>query len=112
MGAMQRRKGQRIERELVELHKAIGVYAERVPLSGSTRYQGNGSDLDVYPWGHEAPPLCCEVKARESGAGFVTLERWLADNDVLFLRRNNAEPLVMLPWRVWRRILQGGFVSA
>jgi hypothetical protein len=39
-----------------------------------------------------------------SGAGFTTLESWLGEYDALFLRRNNADPLVVLPWRVWSRI--------
>jgi hypothetical protein len=34
-----------------------------------------------------------------NGAGFTTLERWLGEFDVLFLRRNNADLLVLVPWR-------------
>ncbi len=105
MGKMQREKGARIERELVELHRALSLRAERVPLSGATRYRHNGSDLDIYPFGPDDAPLCCEAKARKDGAGFATLERWLGENDVLFLRRNNAEPTVVLPWRACARLL-------
>jgi hypothetical protein len=36
---------------------------------------------------------------------FALLERWLGDADMLFLRRDRAEPLVVLPWRVWARLL-------
>jgi TPR repeat protein len=43
---------------------------------------------------------------RKNGAGFATLESWLADFDILFLRRNHADPLVLLPWRIWRSPLQ------
>jgi hypothetical protein len=46
------------------------------------------------------------LKARRNGEGFATLERWLSDYDALFLKRNNAEPLVVLPWRVWRNLLE------
>jgi Holliday junction resolvase len=106
MSAMQRRKGARIEREIVALHIAAGVHAEKVPLSGAVRYRGNGADVDVYPFGRDAAPLCCEVKARKNGEGFAMLERWLGINDVLFLRRNNAEPLIVLPWATWHRLLQ------
>jgi hypothetical protein len=35
----------------------------------------------------------------------VQFERWLAEFDVLFLRRNNADPLVVLPWRIWAALL-------
>jgi hypothetical protein len=48
----------------------------------------------------------CEVKSRKNGGGFVQLETWLADFDCLFLKRNHATPLVVLPWRVWRSLLQ------
>ena len=51
MGAMSKRKGSRIERELVELHRDIGVHAERVPLSGASRYRNGGYDIDIYPHG-------------------------------------------------------------
>jgi hypothetical protein len=36
----------------------------------------------------------------------VQLETWLADFDCLFLKRNHAAPLVVLPWRIWRSLLQ------
>jgi hypothetical protein len=47
---------------------------------------------NVYAFGLDAAPLVCEVKARKSGEGFMTLERWLGDADALFLRRDRAEP--------------------
>jgi Holliday junction resolvase len=97
MSKMQRRKGARIEREIVELHRSLGLRAERVPLSGAARYQDIGADVDIYPFGPEEAPLCGEVKARANGEGFTTLERWLGENDFLALRRNNAEPIIVLP---------------
>lgn len=104
MGKPSRDKGARVEREIVAKHKAMGVHAERVPLSGATHYQGNGADIDVYALGRDEAPLCGEIKARKSGAGFVTLESWLGENDVLFLKRNHAEPMVVLPWKTWERL--------
>ena len=38
-----------------------------------------------------------EVKARGTGDGFRTLERWLGGNDALFLWRDRAAPFVVLP---------------
>ncbi len=105
-GARHRRKGNRVERELVERHKALGIHAERYPLSGASRFRGSGHDVDLYLLGQDAPPLVAEVKARRDGAGFSTLERWLGEFDLLFLRRNNADPLVVLPWRVWAELLK------
>ncbi len=106
MGKPSRDKGQRRERQIVALHVALGIHAERVPLSGASRYQGNGADIDIYPFGEDAGALVGEVKARHSGAGFVTLERWLGENDLLFLVRDRADPLVVVPWRVWERLVK------
>jgi hypothetical protein len=105
MGRASRDKGARAELEIVRRHVAIGVKAEKVPLSGATRYQGNGADVDVYPIGPDAAPLVCEVKARGNGGGFKQIETWLADYDALFLRRDRQQPLVVLPWETWERLL-------
>jgi Holliday junction resolvase len=107
-GAKHRRKGDRIERELVAAHKAIGIHSERYPLSGASRFRNSGHDLDVYARGRDEAPLVAEVKARRNGGGFVQLERWLAEFDLLFLRRNNADPLVAMPWRVWAQLIEKG----
>jgi Holliday junction resolvase len=104
-GAGNRRKGDRVERDLVDRHKVIGVHAERYPLSGASQFRDSGHDIDIYAFGKAELPLAVEVKARANGAGFTTLEKWLANYDALFLRRNGADPLVLLPWRVWARIL-------
>jgi len=108
MGKSFRDKGARRERELVNLHRATGVKAERVPLSGAANYQGNGADIDVYASSPEAPAFVCEAKARGNGEGFVTLERWLAANDALFLIRDRAQPLVVLPWDRWVELVKRG----
>jgi Holliday junction resolvase len=105
LGKLSRDKGARAEREIVALHAEFGIKAEKVPLSGATKYQG-GVDVDVYPWGSDGPPLVCEVKARASGTGFKVLERMLGDADVLFLRRDRQKPLVVLPWVTWQRLLK------
>lgn len=108
-GRAARRKGDRIERELVALYEGIGIHAERYPLSGASRFRGAGHDLDIYAFGQEQAPLVAEVKGRKGGSGFITLERWLGDFDALFLRRNNnTDPLVVIPWRIWARILGKG----
>jgi hypothetical protein len=104
-GASHRRKGNAIEREIVDRHKALGIHAERYPLSGASRFRGKGHDLDVYIWGRDEAPAVAEVKARRDGGGFAMLERWLSDYDILFLRRNNSDPLVVAPWRVWAQLL-------
>jgi hypothetical protein len=105
-GRRSRDKGNRVEREIVGLHLEVSVHAERYPLSGASRFRGSHHDIDLYPFGTDEGPVVAEVKSRRSGAGFVTLEKWLGEYDCLFLRRNNADPLVLLPWRVWARLLE------
>ena len=105
-GARHRQKGDRIEREIVDRHCTLGVRAERYPLSGASRFRGSSHDIDCYVFGIEEAPLVCEVKGRKNGAGFTTIEGWLANYDCLFLRRNNADPLVLIPWRLWARLLE------
>jgi Holliday junction resolvase len=104
-GVRHRRKGDRCERELVERHKTLGIHAERYPLSGASRFRVSGHDIDIYAFGREEAPLVAESKARRNGGGFVQRERWLGEYDLLVLKRNYADPLVLLPWRVWARLL-------
>ncbi len=104
MGKASRDKGLRRERAIVDVHRKCGIRAERVPLSGALRYRGNGADVDLYVRGPE--PLKAEVKARGEGSGFRTLERWLGSNDVLFLIRDRATPLVVVPLHVWMEIIR------
>jgi hypothetical protein len=73
-----RDKGARIEREIAARHVALGVTAERVPLSDVAHHRGNGSDIDVYAFGPDRVPLVGEIKPRGNGEGFALLERWLA----------------------------------
>lgn len=103
MARKSRDKGARIEREIVTLHRALGLRCERVPLSGGARYQGSSHDIDVYPTGRDAP-LCCEVKSRRAFPSWLT--GWLGDNDALFLRGDHAEPVVVLPWRIWAELVK------
>ena len=101
MSRSQRDKG------AVDRHKAIDVHAERYPLSGASRFRGSGHDVDLYPFGRDASPLVAEVKSRKNGSGFTQLEKWLDSYDVLFLlRRNRADPLVLLPWNTWATLLE------
>ncbi len=77
-----------------------------MPLSGAVRYRGNGADVDVYARGPDEAPFVSEVKGRKGGGGFITLERWLADYDALFLIRDRAKPLVVLPWERWAELVR------
>jgi Holliday junction resolvase len=104
-GKSPRRKGSAIEREVVNRHRELGLRAERYPASGATRFRGSSHDVDIYAMGDDAAPLVAEVKARNGGQGFAQLERWLGEFDLLFLRRNGADPLVVLPWHIWAQLV-------
>ena len=106
MSKSQRDKGSRCEREIVDRHKAIDIHAERYPLSGASRFRGAAHDVDLYPFGRDAAPLVAEVKARGNGSGFTLLEKWLGEHQVLFLRRDRTDPLVVLPWSTWETLLE------
>ena len=98
MGKPSRDKGNRIEREIVNLLKSAGIHAERVPLSGAAGglFTGDITFLNYV----------AEVKARKGGAGFKTIERWLDNNDMLFLRRDRSAPLVVMGWDTLIPLLQ------
>ena len=60
----------------------------------------------MYPFGRDAAPFVAEVKARKNGSGFTQLEKSLGEYQVLFLRRDRADPLVVLPWSTWEALLE------
>lgn len=94
----QRIKGSRFERKLVELHLDHGVPAKRIPLSGAQ--EGWEGDIEI------AGIMKGEAKARKGGSGFKVLEKWLADNDVLFLKRDRQEPFVALTFNSYIRLVK------
>jgi len=98
-GKAARRKGYSVERNLVTAHLERGVHAERVPLSGGSEY--HKGDVVIGMLGG----LRSEVKSRKDGGGFKTLEEWLGDDDLLFLHRNGMDPLAVVPWKTWEKIL-------
>jgi hypothetical protein len=65
----------------------------------ASRFRGSGHDVDIDAFGTDEGPLVAEVKYRRSGGVSVT------EYDCLFLRRNSAEPMVLLRWRVWAALL-------
>ena len=93
-GRASRQKGDRLERALVLQLQAAGFAAERVPLSGSAGGSYLG-DLTVPLLGRD---LCVEAKARKDG--FRELYTWLRDRDLLVVKADRREPLVVLPLRL------------
>ena len=89
-GRAPRRKGQRVERLLVRSLQAHGFAAERMPLSGAVGGRFSG-DVVVPLMGRD---LCVEVKARAEG--FRELYSWLTERDVLIVKADRQEPLVIM----------------
>ncbi len=106
MGKASRDKGARGEREIVRLHKAMRIHAERVPLSGAMAYQQNGEDVDLYVFGKDEGALVTQVKRQATDAGWKTILGQLGEADALFFRTDRSEWHVMVPMRVWRRLLK------
>lgn len=90
-GRKSRDKGNRAERALVRAFQNGGLAAERVPLSGATggRYSG---DLTVPILGRDH---VVEVKVRATG--FSQLYEWLEGRDLLVVRADRKQPLVVIP---------------
>jgi len=90
-GRRSRDKGNRAERAIVHFFQDRGFAAERVPLSGSAGGSYLG-DMTVPVAGRD---LVAEVKCRADG--FRELYAWLTERDLLIVKADRREPLVMLP---------------
>jgi hypothetical protein len=86
-GRHSRNKGSRAELALVKFLQAHGFAAEKV--SGMYR---RGPDLSVPLLGRD---MAVEVKCR--AAGFRELYRWLDGADLLIIRADRQQPLVVIP---------------
>ena len=98
-GRSAKTKGTRVERELVQKLEAEGVTAWRVPMSGSL---GGSLSADIKIG--KARGFSVEVKAR--GGGFSTIEKWLGNNQALFLKRDRQEPMVVLEWEMFIELIK------
>jgi Holliday junction resolvase len=93
-GKASRQKGNRAERALVRFLQDHGFAAERVPLSGSAggSYCGDVTmpilDLD----------RVVEVKCRANG--FRELYSWLEGRDLLVVKADRRDALVVVPLRL------------
>jgi Holliday junction resolvase len=95
-GRRSRDKGARAERHLVHLLQGAGFAAEKI-----SRMYKRGPDLSVPLLGIDR---LVEVKSR--GTGFNQLYRWLDGANLLIIRANRCEPLVVLPIRLAIEIAQ------
>src|SRR4051794_37017559 len=93
-GKASRQKGNRAERAIVKFLQGHGFAAERVPLSGSA----GGSYLGDLTVPILEVDRVVEVKCRATG--FRQLYDWLIDRDILIVRADRSEPLVVLPLKL------------
>jgi Holliday junction resolvase len=99
-GRAPRRKGDRLEREVVKHLEAAGIPAKRVPLSGSAR--GYPGDITATLPG--LGEVCLECKARKD---FKTLHAWLERRDAVILKGDRKEPLMVLRLVDFLKVLGG-----
>jgi len=87
-------KGERFEREIVQLAQSMGLTAHRIPLSGSTWIKG-----DVLIEGRKS-----ECKKRASG--FKRIRDWLQGFDGLVIGSDYEKPLAIVPLEDGLKLLQ------
>jgi len=92
-GRKSRDRGNRVERALVRILQDHGFGDERVPLSGAAGGSYVG-DVSIPLLGIDRT---IEVKARADG--FRELYKWLEGRDVLVVKADRREPLVVIPLR-------------
>lgn len=97
-GKAPRQKGNRFEREIVEVLRSAGLDAYRIPLSGAQR--GFKGDVVVRLQSRE---LRLEAKIRKHGFKFIYDS--LGDNDCLCVRVDRDEPLVIMPLSTFTQVL-------
>ena len=91
MPKFSRDKGLRSERELVNLLRDRGIPAERVPLSGAAGGSFGGDVVAMF----DGKKTLIECKVRADG--FKQIYGWLAVVDMLAIKRDRAEWLVVMP---------------
>jgi len=93
-GRQSRDKGNRAERAIAKFLQDRGFAAERVPLSGAAGGSYLG-DVTIPVLGADR---VAEVKVRANGFG--QLYSWLEERDLLIVRADRKEPLVVIPLKL------------
>jgi len=93
-GRSSKQKGSRNERALVKLLIEAGFAAEPSPLSGALRSEkfGGGCDVVVPLFGRPH-----RIECKHHANGFARLYKWLIGVDLLVVRADRSEPLVVMP---------------
>ena len=110
-GKASRDKGNRVEREIVKWLSDAGIPSKRQVGSGAhSRFDPrleNDIRVGLRPDPHAKSLFIAEAKGRKpSQVRWRTIEKWLGDNDLLFLREDRKAPLVVCSGEVALRLLQ------
>lgn len=98
----QKQRGDRFERKVVDLLHTAGFNdARRVPLSGALGGEYSG-DIKTSKFG------TIECKIRDKQRGYQQIIDWLGNNELLFLGVDYDEPLVVMPWKVFNKMVNNG----
>jgi hypothetical protein len=90
-GRSPKRKGSGFEREVATALQALGVAAERVPLSGAVKHPKFDHDVTCPVRGVDKR-LECKRRAR----AFATIDGMLGGNFALVVRDDRSRPLVVM----------------
>ena len=92
MGKSQRDKGNRTERQLVNIFRAYGIDAKRVPLSGAASgFKGDIiAIIDGQDW---------RIESKVRSNGFKQIYGWLDGNDALVVKADRQQALMVMPLR-------------
>ena len=91
-GRASKQKGNRGERHIVNLLREAGLVANRLPLSGAMRGKYGGCDVTAVLFDREH-----RLEIKHHANGFQRLYAWLKPVDMLVVRCDHGEPLVVLP---------------
>ncbi len=97
-----RNKGDREEREVINLLRSLGVSCERTLESGKRPDGSNTWDITIYPDPNSILRGECKVRAD----GFKQIYDWLK-NDFLTIRADRKERLYVIPERFFIKLLLG-----
>ena len=95
-GRAPRQKGNRLEREVVNLLRSYNLDAKRVPSSGA--HHGFPGDVICL----DGMQVECKSRAR----GFSPLYQWLVGNDALVVKQDRHEPLIVMHLSRFARLAQ------
>ena len=97
-GKAPRDKGLRLERLAADILRSYGLDAKRVPLSGSMNGFKGDIELQLI-----AGMLIGEAKSRANG--LIKLYQWLGENDLLIVKQDRCDPLVVMDLRRFARLI-------